>query len=163
MGSKKQKEEIRNEIKKEPLMCGAFQTKEKMVEKWLCQYLSSDGLKDSVEQTVAAREGRVRGAALEIASIINDWRGQVMGGLDTAIMLWEHCCIPALLHGAGSWVEMSSKTVARMNNLQRWFLRLILQVGPGAPLAALTWETGLMDMGLRVDFEKIKLIMHIKA
>ena len=30
-------------------------------------------------------------------------------------------------------------------------------------MASLTWETGVMDMGLRVDFEKIKLVLHIKS
>ena len=163
MGSKTQTQTLRNKIKRKPLMCGNFETKEKLVEKWLGQYLSSDGLGDSVEQTVMAREGRVRGAALEIATLINDWRARVSGGLDTAIMLWEQCYVPALLHGAGSWVEMAAKTTKRMNNLQRWFLRLVLQVGPGAPLASLTWETGVMDMGLRVALEKIKLVLHIRS
>ena len=51
----------------------------------------------------------------------------------------------------------------RLNSLQQWFVRLILQVGPGAPLAALTWDMGLMDMGLRVWREKILLILHLRS
>ena len=33
-----------------------------------------------------------------------------MGGMETALMLWEVCCVPSLLHGAGTWTEISSKT-----------------------------------------------------
>ena len=38
-----------------------------------------------------------------------------------------------------------------------------MQVGPGAPLTALTRETGLMDMGLRVDMEKLMFVMFIRS
>ena len=50
----------------------------------------------------------------------------------------------------------------KLNSLQHWFIRLILQVGPGAPLAALTWETGLLDMKLRIFKEKLMLILHTR-
>ena len=38
-----------------------------------------------------------------------------------------------------------------------------MQVGHGAPLTALTRETGLMDMGLRVDMEKVMFVMFIRS
>ena len=38
-----------------------------------------------------------------------------------------------------------------------------MQVGPGAPLTALTRETGLMDMGLRVDMEKVMFVLFIRS
>jgi hypothetical protein len=112
---------------------------------------------------VAAREGKIRGACLEIAQIVNDWRAKAVGGLDTALMLWESCCVPSLLHGAGTWVEMKAATENRLNNLQRWFIRLVLQVGPGAPKAALGFESGLMDMGLRIKLEKVMLVFHLRS
>ena len=96
-------------------------------------------------------------------SIVNDWRLRVAGGMATASMLWEACCIPSLLHGAGTWVQMSAKTEKKLNNLQFWFLRLVLQVGPGAPNAALLWDSGFLDMGLRVWREKIMLVLHLRC
>ena len=87
---------------------------------------------------MSAREGKICGASLEIAVIINDWRAKVLEGLETALMLWETCCVPSLLHGASTWVEMSSETEKTLNKLQCWFVRLVLQIGPGAPLSALT-------------------------
>ena len=83
--------------------------------------------------------------------------------MHTALLLWEACLIPSLLQGASTWVEVSSKTVKKLNSLQQWFLRLILQVGPGTPVAALGWETGVLDMKLRIYQEKLALISHIKS
>ena len=163
VGSKEQRREATREMESSPVMCGEVELKEKEVWKWLGQYLSSEGLAASVAETVAAREGRVRGACLEIAMIVNDWRAAVAGGLDTALLLWEVCVIPSLLYGAGTWVEVSRATVDKLNSLQRWFARLVLQVGPGTPGPALTWETGLMEMGLRIKLEKLMLVFHLRS
>ena len=38
-----------------------------------------------------------------------------------------------------------------------------MQVGKGTPRAALTWETGLMDMQLRIWIEKVMLVLHIQT
>ena len=99
MGSKKQKKSATLELQDQPLLCGNFVTKEKPQVKWLGQILSSLGLADSVLQTIISREGKIRGACLEIAVIINDWRAERLGGMETALMLWERCCIPSMLHG----------------------------------------------------------------
>ena len=151
IGSKKQKQKISQELQEAPLMCGQFEMKEKQVDKWLGQNLSAKGLADSVSETVKAREGKVRGACLEIAQIVNDWRAHTVGGLMTASILWESCCIPSLLHGAGTWVEISADTEKRLNTIQQWFWRLVYQVGPGAPLASLGWDTACLDMNRESD------------
>ena len=162
MGTKSQKRKILEEMENDPIMCGDVKMKVKSADKWLGQQLSTNGLADSVEATVQAREAKIRGAALEIANIVNDWRSEAAGGMNTALLLWEACLIPSLLQGASTWMEISSKTLKKLNSLQQWFVRLILQVGPGAPLAALTWETGLLDMKLRIYKEKLLMIMHIR-
>ena len=84
-------------------------------------------------------------------------------GMETALMLWEKCIIPSLLHGAGNWLDINRATIKQLNTIQRWFLKLILQIGQGVPLAALTWESGLMDMELRVWLEKIILVLQIRS
>ena len=72
---KKQKEELRAEFDSNPLKCGKVQMKPKETEKWLGQQISSGGLADSVAATVAAREPKIKGACLEIANIVNPYRG----------------------------------------------------------------------------------------
>jgi hypothetical protein len=161
VGNKVQRESVSTELQKNPLMCGNFETKEVEFEKWLGQLISAEGLADSVAKTVAAREGKIKAACLEIAQIVIDWRLQVVGGMETALLLWEACCIPSYLSGAGTWVEISQQTENKLNAMQYWFIRLILQVGPGAPKASLLWDFGVMDMGLRVSIEKVMLAYHV--
>ena len=162
IGTKKQKQDATKEIAEEPLICGSFETKEKQEDKWLGQIISAKGLADSVARTVASREGKIKGACLEISIVVNDWRSRAVGGMETALMLWQSCVLPSLLHGSGTWTQMSKQTEKQLNSLQNWFLRLMLQVGPGAPLSSLLWETGLLDMGLLVWIEKVMLILHIR-
>ena len=163
MGSKIQRKKIREELEKNPLMCGDIETELKESFKWLGQVLSSGGLSESVAATVEAREGKIRGACLEISHIVNDWRSQIVGGMETAILLWEACCVPSLLNGAGTWVDISKATEKRLDQIQYWGLRLFLQVGPGTPLASLLWDFGFLNMSLRIKIEKILLIFHIRS
>jgi hypothetical protein len=163
LGSKKQKKEISEELKENPLMCGKIETKETDSDKWLGQYLSAGGLADSVVKTIDAKESKTRGACLEIANILEDWRARAVGGIDSALLLWEACCIPSILSGAGTWMEMSPAAVRRLEALQHWFIRLILRVGPGCPVASLRWETGLLSMELRVWIEKLMLVRHVRS
>ena len=162
MGSKVQKKSILEELENNPIMCGEVKMNIKETDKWLGQQISSGGLAESVAATVAAREAKIRGAALEIANIVNDWRSEAAGGMNTALLLWEACIIPSLLQGASTWTEISAGTEKKLNSLQQWFIRLILQVGPGTPLSALGWETGLLDMKLRIYKEKLSMILHLK-
>ena len=78
-------------------------------------------------------------------------------------MLWETCCVPSMMHGAGTWVEMSKSTEKRLNKLQCWFVRLILKIGQGSTVSGLLWDTALLDFGLRVWIEKVMLIIHIRS
>ena len=95
-------------------------------EKWLGQQIAAGGLADSVAATVDAKEGKIKAACLEIANIVNDWRAETVGGLETAILLWEACVIPSLLHSCSTWMQISKATENKLNNLQRWFVRLIM-------------------------------------
>ena len=162
MGPNKKKKEIEETLTLNPIKCGKSEIKLKDTVKWLGQQMSGEGLKESVAATVEAREGKIRGAALEIASITNDWRAEAAGGMQTALTMWEACIIPSLLQGAGTWTQISPVTERKLNALQHWFIRLVLQLGPGAPIASLGWETGMMDMRLRIWKEKILMVMHLR-
>ena len=162
MGNRKQRQDTKTELEGNPLMCGEFETKVKEKFKWLGQILSEGGLSESVYCTIEDREGKIRGACLEISQIINDWRSQAVGGMDTALLLWETCCIPSLLHGAGTWTDISTATVKKLNKIQNWYFRLVYQIGPGASLPSLLWDTITLDMKFRVWIEKILLILAIR-
>ena len=112
--------------------------------------------------TLAAREDKILAAGREIGQIIGDWRAHLVGGMETALFLWESCCVPSLLNGAGTWTQISVSTEKRLNAIQNIFLRLAFQTGPGSPLASMAWDSGILDMSLRVWIEKMMLIIHIR-
>ena len=160
---KKHREETKIQLKTNPIMCGKFEMKQAEKEKWLGQQISAGGLAESVAETVAAKQGKIKAACIEVANIVNDWRTEIVGGLETAMISREACIIPSLLHSCSTWTQISRATENRLNNLQRWFVRLILQVPQSTPAPALTWETGLIDMRLRIWKEKLMLILHIRS
>ena len=160
-GTKKQKEEIEEELLVKPLMCGKVKISVVKYDKWLGDILHSDGLAESVMETIIQREGKVKGAALEIVDIVDDWRARVVGGFASGLFLWESCCIPSLLYNAGSWLDMSKEAEKRLDALQMWFLRMLLRQGQGVPSGAILWEVAALSMGRRVWREKLCLSLHI--
>ena len=110
IGSKKQKLEATEELSEHPFLCGNFQTKEKEHDKWLGQYISAQGLAAAVDKTVEVREGKIKAAGREISAIVEDSRSRAAGGLETALLLWQACCLPSLLAGCAAWVEMTKAT-----------------------------------------------------
>ena len=78
-------------------------------------------------------------------------------------MMWESCCIPSMLHGSGTWVEITQATKKRLNTLQCWFVCLILPIGPGSLLVALLLDYGLLNMKIRICIEKIMIVFYIRS
>ena len=74
--------------------------------------------------------------------------------------MWEQCCIPSLLNGSGTRVEIEDCTIKQLNNLQYNYLLRSLQMGPGTPKYALLWDTGIMNMKLRIWKSKLMLALH---
>ena len=76
---------------------------------------------------------------------------------------WEACCVPSILHGAGTWVDITLATENKSNALQNWFVRLALRIGQGSPVAGLLWDTQLLDMSLRIYREKVLMVIHLRS
>ena len=119
----------------------------------------------SAEATVQERVGRLKGATLEIKTIIEEFQMQAVGGMMAAWILWERALIPSLLSGAGTWFGMkdSKKTIDMCDNLQNFFWRVMLMVPESCPKIALRCETGMMGMKWRIWTAKIMLLVRIKS
>ena len=85
-GSKAFKQTALQDLDRNQLMFGDFQVHQKESDKYLGQMLHGGGLDRSAEATVLERTGRIKGATLEIKSIIEEFQMQVMGGMMSA---WE--------------------------------------------------------------------------
>ena len=163
-GSKGYKESVKESLKENLLMFGGFPMKQKECDRYLGQMLHSGGLDASAEATVKERAGRIKGAALEVRSIVEEFQMQAMGGMMAAWELWEKALVPSLLSGAGTWFGAGGCKAAidLCDNVQNFFGRIMLCVPESCPKLALKCETGMVGMKWRIWEAKLLLLLRIK-
>ena len=160
-GSKNYKEKVANQLEGCELSLGNFSVKRKEFDRYLGQILHTDGVRASVEATIAEREGKMKGAIFEVKSIIEDFKMQALGGMMAAWELWEKAMVPSLLSGAGTWVGATGNEYDRCDKLQEMFWRVMLEVPESCPRIALRAETRMIGMKYRVWQCKLLLIKRI--
>ena len=94
---------------------GDFEVKEHVSDKYLCQILHGGGL----EVTAKERACRIKGAAVGIKCIIEEFQMQALGVLRTTWELWER----ALILSLGTWFSSFEHTVNLCNDVMNFFLR----------------------------------------
>ena len=72
--------------------------------KYLGDWISTDGLADSVKVTVSKRFGLVHRAIADIRVIVDDCRNCIIGGLATGLHIWEAAVLPGLLFNSECWI-----------------------------------------------------------
>ena len=162
LGPKKLVEEARKKLEEFPVMVGNWRVQELKKEKWLGDQISNM-LAGSIMNTIQSRAPRIRRASYEIVSLLKDYRAQRVGGFSTALLLWESCALPSLLYNCSTWVGMGRKEEEALAECQFFFLRLVLDTGPGAPKHALRADLGVRSTLLRVWQQKILLVLHIRS
>ena len=160
LGSNKFINNQKKEINKNPIKFEQFDLKEKMSDKYLGQVIEKN-LAKSALATVQDRSGKIKGAAIEIKSIIEDYKMQHFGGLMAAWELWERALVPSLLSGAGTWLGLTKETIDLCDNLQNFYWRVILKVPQSCPKVALLCETSTMGMKWRIWERKCLLLKQI--
>jgi hypothetical protein len=73
-GSKSFKDKAEKDLKANPLMFATFPVKQKVSDKYLGQVLHSDGVEASATATVQERSGKIKGATMEIRSIVEEYQ-----------------------------------------------------------------------------------------
>ena len=80
-----------------------------------------------------------------------------MAGLD----LWESAIIHTLLYNCSTWMEINKEAEDKLEDLQLYYLRLLLAVPVSCPKVALRLHTGTLSMKYRVLIEKVMLVYHM--
>ena len=161
VGKIKARLEMQKQLQNCPLMlCGASMKEEKHA-KYLGDWISCDGLADSVNVTVKKRKGLVTLSIYEIRAVIDDCRSQVCGGLTAGLDIWELAVLPKLLYNSGCWQDISPNTIKELENLQLQFYRCLLAVGSGCPIPSSYFETGGILMEFRILQKKLLFLHHV--
>ena len=94
----KAKQEMQNQFSINPPQLYGKDMKQKPEDKYLGDQISSLGLAASISCTIAKRKGKVVQTIFDIKAIIDDTWSHMIGGIITAIEIWEMAVIPYLLN-----------------------------------------------------------------
>ena len=97
---------------------------------------------ENVSLMLKKRIGLTKKSIFEIRTIFDDMRSRMVGGIMTALLLWESCTLQFLLNNSSTWLEMKRKDVDKLVKLQNLFLNTTLGV-KNCPASFMLWELGL--------------------
>ena len=161
LGSKSFTNRMKQEIQNDPIWLSKFRMKIKTEEKYLGQVIKSS-LSISALATAQDRAGKIKGAAIEIKQIIEDYQMQAIGGLAAAWELWERALIPSLLAGADTWLGDIQEAVKFCNTIQEFYWKTVLKVPDSCPKLALRCETFSRGIKWRIWEQKCLLLIRIQ-
>ena len=160
IGDKKARNKILDELKVHPLKLNGKTMKTVDSEKYLGQILSAN-IPDSIHETVKRRVGVANHSVFEIRAVVDDARAEAVGRLSVGFTIWETAVIPALLHSAEVWVNISEKSIKLLEKVQLKYLRLVTGVGTGCPKPILYYHTGTLSMFHRILMRKLLFMHHV--
>ena len=111
--------------------------------------------------TVNKRLGLAKLAIYEVRAILEDCRINVVGGLQTGIVIWESAILPKLLYNSECWFNTSKQTLKQLEELQLRFYRMLFSVGKGCPIPILYWDSGGLSMKYRILKSKLLFLHHV--
>ena len=110
------KDKAEKDLKANPIMFATFPVKQKVSDKYLGQVLHSGWVEASATATVLERTGRIKGATMEIRSIVEEYQMQSLGGLAAAWECGRERSYPAYsVEQAPGWVT-ARKLLASVTN-----------------------------------------------
>ena len=133
----------------------------KDVDKYLGQTIGSN-LATSAVNTVKERAGKIKGAAMEVKQIIEDFQMQALGGLAAARDLWERALVPSLLAGSGTWLGNIQEAVKLCDSIQGFYWKSILKVPDSCPKLAIRCEGKIRSTKWRIWEGKCLLLIRIQ-
>ena len=162
IGDKKAKKKLEDDLSSTPLTLYDTPLRRSECEKYLGWYISGKGLSNCAEATIRRRIGNVKKAIYEIKTIIEDSRCQVIGGITTALTIWERSVIPFLLYSSENWTDMMKKSMETLTNLQNIFLRTAFATSHSCPIPILLFDTATLGMKLRIMKRKLMYAFHLE-
>ena len=129
---------------------------------YLGWYISDESVSDCSYKTVTMRKGKVVNSILQIKAIVEDARCGRIGALETGLSLWETSLIPFLLHSSENWLNLSSKTLKILSDLQNDFFRSIFSLPLSTPIPIMYLDTKTPLMTNRIWKQKILFLFHLE-
>ena len=160
MGNKRERKILKEQLNKTPLKLCNQNMKEVKVLKYLGENISFN-LEDSVHQTVLKRVATAKHVILEIRTVVEDTRSELMGSLNVAFSIWETAVLPMLLFNCESWVSIGKKTIKVLDDFFHSFCKTILRVSSGCPIPSFYWQSGSTKISNIILQRKMNFVHHL--
>ena len=161
LGNKKSANKIREDISENPLILNNTVIKEKEQYKYLGDVIHMDGISASAHATVKEREGRITSAIIELKSIIDDCKLQIIGGALAGVEIWELAIIPSILTNAETWVNIDDKTIEILEDIQILMFRCLLGIPKSTTPSMILWDLGAIKMKNRIIQKKLNFFYFL--
>ena len=100
---------------------------------------------------------------MEIKTILNDYRSNTPGAINTGILLWEMSVIPMLICNADTWNNISEATVKSLDNLQNLMLRYLFDTPRSTATPSLCWDSNMVTMKYRILEKQLNFAHHLST
>ena len=154
------RKEILKKMEENPILLYNKPMKVKYQEKYLGEQICP-GMAESVNATINKRKGLALLAISDIANIVNDARVNIVGGMKTALLIWEQAVLPFLLNSSDTWIGIDRTAMKSLTDIQNTFLRRVLKVGNSCPIPLMYFDLGQLLMENRILKAKLLFLFHV--
>ena len=163
IGKEKSRKSTLEILGKDPLHMGGVKIEHSEQEKYLGDWISEKGCKESITVTIKARISKLISKTEEILQFVETPGVSCLGGANTAFKLYEAQIIPTLLYNCESWISIDDSHLKLLQDFQERFIRRILRLANSVPKVMLEYDTGMPPMKWRIAQRKLIFVNRIMA
>ena len=135
--------------------------KEVTINKYLGCLLSAT-VRQSITATVDNRINHAKRAIYEIRTIVEDSRADSLGAVQLGLELWRGSVLTSLLSGSEVWMDVSPKTMKKLEDTNSLFLANLFGVSKrGCPTVSLYSESSTLFISNHILLTKLLFLHHI--
>ena len=162
----KKREQIKEQVLKEPTVIQDFTMGFKDVETYLGMQFSEVGASDSITKTLLSRRIKCMTKSIDLKNKLGDIRVQTLGWLVTAITVFKAVVVPTLTYGCAAWLSMTKKQEDLIESIQRHCLTSVLEISPKCSYQTLLHVTNIAPATAIVKKTKVTFLndlIHVKS
>ena len=163
IGNKKYRDKLEKDLRGQQIKLCGKRINSVESEKWLGEFLHTDGNSQSIITTVKKRYGVVMSTIMDVKSIVDDKRSNSIGGLRVGLDVFELSIIPFLLNNSETWDYIPQEAMDILQKVQNTFFCALMGTPiKGTPKPSLLWETGSLSIRMRIVEKKLNFYYHLK-
>ena len=92
---------------------------------------------------------------------MEDRRAECLGGINTALLVFQQSILPTLWHNAETWINTSKKSMRIISGLYSSFFQTIFRIGSGTPQPNFYWQTAMLLPQYFLLQKKLGFLYHL--